>query len=271
MRHNNNDDVDRSSDKDVVLQTVLENIHHREQDHDESNSDDTDENEEELRLPSQFRCNYREILLTELEEITLDDVDVGNDDDDDNDDTERNTPSTVLPNGMTILKYEHFLSRVSLKKSSMEDDNGCYYDDLKHVDYSYIDYGYCNIGGDNSSSGAGIHDVPQGNIRNDDKCHNAPRTTASTSTTPLPKHMYPLIVQQNKRIPGKGGFCWDAAFILSEYILHQLHLEICSHEEVHHTSKKATTTTRTIHMIELGCGTGICGMYIAKQIGRAHV
>ena len=65
-----------------------------------------------------------------------------------------------------------------------------YYDDLKHIDYRYIDFGriFCMIGG------------------NDDN-------TTSTTTD-----QRPLVVEQDKTL-GKGGLCWDAAFILGEYVI----------------------------------------------------
>lgn len=56
----------------------------------------------------------------------------------------------------------------------------------------------------------------------------------------------PLLIEQDKRL-GKGGLCWDAAFILGEYLIEILE-----------------QTVSPISIIELGCGTGICGLMVAK-------
>ena len=60
-----------------------------------------------------------------------------------------------------------------------------YYDDLKHVDYHYIDYGDIRSSGrHDAGSKAGGH----------------------------------LVIRQQKSL-GKGGICWDAAFILAEHLI----------------------------------------------------
>lgn len=96
-----------------------------------------------------------------------------------------------------------------------------YYDDLKHIDYQYIDYGQ-------------ICPYPQ----HDDvqECH--------------------LIVEQDKAL-GKGGFCWDAAFILGEYVIQS----ISTLPNIHHQKE-----SKRIKLIELGCGTALCGMMIARTL-----
>lgn len=77
-----------------------------------------------------------------------------------------------------------------------------YHDDLKHIDYKYIDFG-------------SEHWDP------DDK--------------------RPLIVEQDKSL-GKGGFCWDAAYILGEYL----------------SSPSLDRPAQGASVIELGSGTGLC-------------
>lgn len=112
-----------------------------------------------------------------------------------------------------------------------------YYDDLKHVDINFIDYGHI-IGNRNykSSSSDGIGGR--------------------------------LIVEQRKRL-GKGGLCWDAAFILGEHVIHQVDEWNPGVGEA-----RTTATTTTIagppRVVELGAGTGLCGMMVAKAI-RCHV
>ena len=59
-----------------------------------------------------------------------------------------------------------------------------------------------------------------------------------------------LIIEQDKTL-GKGGLCWDAAFILAEYLVATA------------ATMSKTTTTR---IIELGSGTGLCGLMLAKSL-----
>jgi predicted nicotinamide N-methyase len=102
---------------------------------------------------------------------------------------------TTLFSGMTIFQYNHFLKEQA------------YYDDLKHVDYSFIDYGTIGSG--------------------------------------------QLIVEQQKSL-GKGGFCWDAAYILADHLIHE---------------NAIPDGTR---VLELGSGTGLCGLMLAKAL-NVHV
>jgi Lysine methyltransferase len=77
-----------------------------------------------------------------------------------------------------------------------------YHDDLKHIDYKYIDFG------------ADFWD---------------------------PDDRRPLIVEQDKSL-GKGGFCWDAAYVLGEYL----------------SSQSLDLPAKCASVIELGSGTGLC-------------
>jgi hypothetical protein len=110
-----------------------------------------------------------------------------------------------------------------------------YYDDLKHIDYQYIDYGLLLLMGNHHRMGCNAVD-------NDDVCHRNRNGSKSNNR--------PLIIEQEKTL-GKGGFCWDAAFILADYIV---------------TAVGTAADTTTATMMELGCGTGLCGMYIAKAL-----
>jgi hypothetical protein len=76
-----------------------------------------------------------------------------------------------------------------------------------------------------------------------------------------------LIIEQEKSL-GKGGFCWDAAYILGEYLIQEHVIENIF-------PKSLTSTTTTMHeeednrskrIVELGTGTGLCGMILAKAI-----
>jgi hypothetical protein len=82
-----------------------------------------------------------------------------------------------------------------------------YHDDYKHVDYRYIDFGCGGWGGSRGGDRAGAPD------------------------------RRPLIVRQDKSL-GKGGFCWDAAYVLGEYL--------------------AKLPVANARVVELGSGTGLC-------------
>jgi len=113
-----------------------------------------------------------------------------------------------------------------------------YYDDLKHVDYRYIDFGDIEI-------------LSLDDDHNDITVANTIVPAASTSR---------LVIEQCKGL-GKGGLVWDAAFILGNYVI-----ELARNDDWWLSSSK---TTRSV--VELGCGTGICGMMIAKAIPNLEV
>ena len=85
-----------------------------------------------------------------------------------------------------------------------------YHDDLKHIDYKYIDFGP-------------EHWDP------DDR--------------------RPLIIEQDKSL-GKGGFCWDAAYILVEYL----------------SSQSLDRPGRCASVVELGSGTGLCTFRFHERV-----
>mmetsp|Transcript_30849 Transcript_30849/g.46810 ORF Transcript_30849/g.46810 Transcript_30849/m.46810 type:complete len:333 (-) Transcript_30849:131-1129(-) len=58
------------------------------------------------------------------------------------------------------------------------------------------------------------------------------------------------VIQQEKSL-GKGGLCWDAALILAEHLV-------------------STRSISTESVIELGAGTGLCGILLAK-LTKCHV
>jgi predicted nicotinamide N-methyase len=65
-----------------------------------------------------------------------------------------------------------------------------------------------------------------------------------------------LIIEQDKHL-GKGGLCWDAAFILGEYLIHKRARWQITREAI---SGKAT------RVLELGSGTGLAGIMVAKVV-----
>lgn len=92
-----------------------------------------------------------------------------------------------------------------------------WYDDLKHVDTKFLRY--------------------EIKTENDDQ----------------PIHR--LVIEQDKSL-GKGGLCWDAAFILAEHWLY------CEAERT--LERFSERHERPCRLIELGSGTGLCGMLIAS-------
>uniref|UniRef100_A0A7S2UM18 Uncharacterized protein n=1 Tax=Attheya septentrionalis TaxID=420275 RepID=A0A7S2UM18_9STRA len=93
-----------------------------------------------------------------------------------------------------------------------------YYDDLKHVDINFIDYGIVT--------------------------GSEPQTGGR------------LIVEQEKAL-GKGGLCWDAAFILAEHLIQ--------------TEPEWNVCKNVTRVVELGSGTGVCGLLLAKAVSNCHV
>ena len=68
-----------------------------------------------------------------------------------------------------------------------------------------------------------------------------------------------LIVEQDKTL-GKGGLCWDAAFILGEYVVQTIG-----------EWAKAGADDNVTRIIELGSGTGLAGLLVAKAVENVHV
>lgn len=92
-----------------------------------------------------------------------------------------------------------------------------YFDDVKHCDIKYMDFG-------NMFNSVG------------ESCGS-------------------LVVEQNKRL-GKGGFCWDAGFVLGEHVI--------ANEAEWNTESSMTS------VVDLGSGTGLSGLMIAKA-AECHV
>lgn len=101
-----------------------------------------------------------------------------------------------------------------------------YYDDFKHSNVTLINYENLRLDCDVSSANTD---------RNERR----------------------LIIEQRKSL-GKGGLCWDAAFILAEHLL----------ANVGSWCLKERPTTR---VLELGSGTGLAGLAIAKFVDGCSV
>uniref|UniRef100_A0A7S2PW95 Uncharacterized protein n=1 Tax=Skeletonema marinoi TaxID=267567 RepID=A0A7S2PW95_9STRA len=107
-----------------------------------------------------------------------------------------------------------------------------YYDDLKHVDITYMDYGV-------------IPHRPSTNNTNEQSALEGEEGSNETDGGRV-------VIEQRKRL-GKGGFCWDAAFVLGEHVI--------AHEEDWNvdTGRKGGAS-----VLELGAGTGLCGIMVGK-------
>ncbi|KAL3827300.1 hypothetical protein ACHAXA_005046 [Cyclostephanos tholiformis] len=109
-------------------------------------------------------------------------------------------------------------------------NGGRYYDDLKHVDHNYIDYGLADL------------------VRSSDVGER--------------RRFRRLIVEQRKRL-GKGGLCWDAAFVLGEHVAHNV--------DEWRNDEDGNGDVKVTRILELGAGTGLCGLMIGTMVSNCHV
>lgn len=100
-----------------------------------------------------------------------------------------------------------------------------YYDDLKHVDVDFIDY----------------------RVVSDEA-----RTDADEAPS---RKEAALVIEQDKSL-GKGGLCWDAAFILAEHMISRQSEWLPPFLE----------EGRRPRLVELGSGTGLAGLMVAKAV-----
>mmetsp|Transcript_2339 Transcript_2339/g.4245 ORF Transcript_2339/g.4245 Transcript_2339/m.4245 type:complete len:447 (-) Transcript_2339:69-1409(-) len=107
-----------------------------------------------------------------------------------------------------------------------------YYDDLKHVDITYMDYGV-------------IPHRPSTNNTNEQSALEGEEGRNESNGGRV-------VIEQCKRL-GKGGFCWDAAFVLGEHVIaHEGNWNV-------DTGRKGGAS-----VLELGAGTGLCGIMVGK-------
>ena len=63
----------------------------------------------------------------------------------------------------------------------------------------------------------------------------------------------PLVIAQDRTV-GKGGFVWDSGYILAE-----------------HVSRATEWQSGSPSVVELGAGTGVTGLFVARQVPQAKV
>jgi hypothetical protein len=75
-------------------------------------------------------------------------------------------------------------------------------------------------------------------------------------------------VEQRKCL-GKGGLCWDAAFVLGEHVANNEHEWRKRNDNGDTNGDGGGCETR--RLLELGAGTGLCGLMICKLASNCHV
>jgi predicted nicotinamide N-methyase len=63
----------------------------------------------------------------------------------------------------------------------------------------------------------------------------------------------PLVIEQDRTV-GKGGFVWDSGYILAEHVTREMDWQIGNPS-----------------VVELGSGTGVTGLFVARQVPDAKV
>lgn len=148
----------------------------------------------------------------------------------------------ILPTGERMLHYPTYLSHQR------------YYDDLKHVDMHFINYGcFGDTKPVRDEFDGEIFRVESSNdVRNVDVNSTIHVDGAAVAAAQIMNEgkTGDLIIEQRKAL-GKGGFCWDAAYILGEHVINK--------EQEWNASNHDRTT-----VLELGAGTGLCGLMLSK-------
>ena len=121
------------------------------------------------------------------------------------------------------------------------------YDDYKHVNYQFIDFGIIDAGSSSDS---------------DSECDSNSITIRAVAPSSSP-----LIIEQDRTV-GKGGFVWDAGFVLAESVLNMEQKEtqwLGRRRRSHNSSSNSNSNSnQPTTIIELGAGTGITSLMIAK-------
>mmetsp|Transcript_19289 Transcript_19289/g.27138 ORF Transcript_19289/g.27138 Transcript_19289/m.27138 type:complete len:403 (+) Transcript_19289:229-1437(+) len=184
-----------------------------------------DQDDQERTLTS--HCNTESIISLRNNEHKSESLDNLGDSKDDFNEILDDDDVVTLPCGNTVLDYNSYLAHQR------------YYDDYKHVGYTFIDYGAIKYLGKQTSN-----NLEENQSLDDGR----------------------LIISQDCTL-GKGGFCWDAAFVLGEYLI-----SVKDHwSSSSKTSQKSSDSIASIpKVLDLGSGTGLTGIMIAKAC-NCHV
>lgn len=146
----------------------------------------------------------------------------------------------ILPDSkLKILRYDSYLSHQR------------YNDDYKHADCHFVDFGY----------------VGHGDVAGEIKYEKSRYCDNNANR---------LIIEQQKSL-GKGGLVWDAGVILADHLIATQNDWVPTtkqNEEGNHNDDaraSSATPTNRIKIVELGAGTGVTGLMLAKAIPKSHV
>lgn len=120
-----------------------------------------------------------------------------------------------------------------------------YYDDYKHVNYRFIDFGYVT------------NDNVNGSKQQEDSSSGVSSGSDSDSDTEKHEKQLPLMIEQDRSLKTKGGFVWDAGFVLAEHVIH---------EQEEWKQQQNSNSNTPVRMVELGAGTGITGLRVASAL-----
>jgi predicted nicotinamide N-methyase len=124
------------------------------------------------------------------------------------------------------------------------------------VNFQYVDFGIIDY-----VSGDDIDSNNNNNNNNNNKNNNHNNNKNKNSSINNSQEQQPhLIIEQDRRL-GKGGFIWDAGFILAESVLRMEERE----------KKWLFPTSRQHRVIELGAGTGVTSLIIARSYPSSKV
>uniref|UniRef100_A0A7S2PVR2 Uncharacterized protein n=1 Tax=Skeletonema marinoi TaxID=267567 RepID=A0A7S2PVR2_9STRA len=224
-----NDHHHHDDEEEVIIEHPTDDIEELEQEDDDEEEDETPFEQlmnrgnylRQLRaLALQDEMERRASTLFEEEKKEEDNLDSGEEELCDHVYTISTTSAVNNGEKVKVLEYNSYLAHQR------------YYDDLKHVDITYMDYGV-------------IPHRPSTNNTNEQSALEGEEGSNETDGGRV-------VIEQRKRL-GKGGFCWDAAFVLGEHVI--------AHEEDWNvdTGRKGGAS-----VLELGAGTGLCGIMVGK-------
>ena len=211
---------------------IAPNSHDVVDDENDNDHDNYDACEELFRRGEMLR-KLRQ-LEREDEELRQQQQQVDNDDKEGSSSSSSSSISSSIVENSNTLCYKKYLK-----------NQGGIYDDYKHVNFQYVDFGTID-----DASG---DDIDSNNNSNNNNNNNS-------SITKSQQQQSHLIIEQDRRL-GKGGFIWDAGFILAQSVLRMEERE----------KEWLFPTSRQHRVIELGAGTGVTSLMIARSYPSSKV